>query len=139
MKRVTLEQAQYAAHTLAKELLNYDEPMSEFDARSPGRLEACLEQPFATFDGKYLYWTLPHRAAVLFYGVIKNHPFENGNKRMAVMLLLWFVFKNKKWLNITPDGLYKIAYDVAESPPSDRDTVITALKITIKQHLDHRD
>ena len=53
--------------------------------------------------------------------------------------MLLFVFKNKKWLTIAPDNLYKIAYSVAESPPSDRDTVIMALKMTIKQHLVPRD
>lgn len=135
MKRLTLAQAEYAAHRLAKELLTYDEPMPDFDTRSPGRLEACLDQPFTTFDKKYLYWTLPHRAAILFYGVVKNHPFENGNKRMAVTLMLVFLYINGKWLRTNPDNLYSIAYEVAESDPLDRDIIITALKINIKKYL----
>lgn len=95
MKKITVDQAQYVAYQLVKELLLYDEPMPEFTTRFPGRLEVCLDQQFTTFDGKYLYRTLTKRSVVLFYGVIKNHPFENGNKRMAVMLMLLFLFANK--------------------------------------------
>lgn len=138
MRRLTVDQAQYTAYQLVKELLVYDEPMPAFTTRFPGRLEACLDQPFSTFDSKYLYRTLTKRSAVLFYGVIKNHPFENGNKRMAVVLLLLFLFINKKWLDIQPDELYDTALQVAKSRPADRDNIIKALDKTIRQNLTDR-
>ncbi|MER0445975.1 type II toxin-antitoxin system death-on-curing family toxin [Streptomyces sp. Edi4] len=133
MKKLTVAEARYAALRV-KELLDYDEPM-DFDVRTPGRLESCLEHPFAHFNGRYIYWTLPHRAAVLFYLVIKNHPFANGNKRMAVVLASLLIQQNGRWLDIPQDELYDLACDVANSDAKDKDAVIAALKDTFKRHL----
>ena len=98
--------------------MNYDEPVAEFSTRYPHRLESCLAQPFVSFGGKELYPTLNDKAVLLFYLVIKNHPFENGNKRMAVMLMLYFLFKNGRFTSIPPDGLYELALIVANSKTS---------------------
>src|SRR5579883_1959103 len=123
MKKISLVEAEYIAHALAKELFaNFDEPMPEFGTRFPGRLESCLDQPFQTFNGKDLYGkSIASKAAVLFYLVIKNHPFENGNKRMAVTLMLVFLYKNGYWLQGSPEKLYKLALSVAASEANNKD------------------
>lgn len=135
MRQVTLAQAQYTAHTLAKELYDFDEPIPEFTTRYPGKLESCLQQPFQVFDGKYLHFRLTRRAALLFYLIIKNHPFVNGNKRMAITITLLFLFINKKWLTVSPDGLYKIACNVAESSANDRNRVLEELNEFFKKYI----
>ncbi|HRN97015.1 MAG TPA: type II toxin-antitoxin system death-on-curing family toxin [Candidatus Saccharibacteria bacterium] len=135
MKKVTIQDAEYVAYKSATALMDYGEPMPDFETRYPGKLEASLEASFTYISGKYVYWTLPHRAAVYFYSIIKNHPFENGNKRMAVMILLVFLFVNKKWITISADDLYVLAKDVAKSSAQDRETVILSLKKEIKSHL----
>ena len=48
--------------------------------RDMGLLESALAAPFATFGGTYLYHTLQQMAAQPGYGIIKNHPFSDGNK-----------------------------------------------------------
>ncbi len=93
-RRIDIGDAEYIAYALVRELMNYDEPMPAFETRFPGRLESCLEQPFVTYDGAELYKSLTEKAALLFYLVTKNHPFENGNKRMAVTLTLVFIYLN---------------------------------------------
>ena len=113
MEPLTVAEAEYIAYRMVQEMMDYGEPMSEFSTRYPNKLESCLEQPFATFDGKDLYPTLLEKATLLFYLVIKNHPFENGNKRMAVMLMLVFLFKNHKFISVNPDSLYELALIVA--------------------------
>lgn len=133
IQRLTLRQAEFVAHRLAVELMNFDdEPMPQFDARDAGKLESCLAEPFQTFDGKYLHRTFIERAAVLFYLIAKNHCFVNGNKRMAVTLTSVFFFINKRWLNIAPLELYKIACDVAESESNDRENVHDSLVAIFK-------
>lgn len=127
MKPISLRQAQYVAHKLAKKLMTYDEPIPPFTTRYDGKLESCLAQPFQFAGGRPAYLRFTRKAAVLFYGVIKDHPFINGNKRMAVTLTLTFFFVNDRWLNVPPDDLYKIACDVAESSPSERDPMLNAL------------
>ncbi|MCX6785530.1 MAG: Fic family protein [Candidatus Komeilibacteria bacterium] len=54
-----------------------------------------MEQPYQTFGGKQLYPGLIKKSAILFYLMIKNHPFQNGNKRIAMTTLFYFLYKNK--------------------------------------------
>jgi len=49
--------------------------------RDEGLLESALAMPFMTFDEIELYPTLEEKAARLCYGLVKNHPFIDGNKR----------------------------------------------------------
>lgn len=43
---------------------------------------------------------------------------KTANKRMAVTLILVFFFLNKRWLDVRPEQLYKIACNVAEDAPA---------------------
>jgi death-on-curing protein len=51
--------------------------------RDPGLLESALAQPRMTFGGADLHPTLLEKAAVLGFGLISNHPFVDGNKRIG--------------------------------------------------------
>ena len=64
--------------------------------------------------------------------MIKNHPFKNGNKRIAVMTLLVFLARNGKWLVVSHDQLYKIAVSVAESDPKIKDSMTAFLVVFLK-------
>lgn len=55
--------------------------------RDSGSLEAALARPFATFDQNDLYPTTIDKAAALFESLIINHPFVDGNKRIAYVLM----------------------------------------------------
>ena len=131
MKKLTIYEAGYAILKLPA-LLDYDEPITALDDRAIRILESCLEQPFTTFNQKYAYRYISHKAAVMFYLIIKNHPLENGNKRSAVAVTLTFLFKNKRWLDMTPDSLYQTACEVAASPASDSDLEISKLNKLFK-------
>jgi death-on-curing protein len=51
--------------------------------RDAGALESAIAQPHASFGGEELYPTLVDKAAALAFSMIKNHPFVDGNKRIA--------------------------------------------------------
>lgn len=55
--------------------------------RDKGALEAALNRPFATFDGIDLYPEPFDKAAALVESIIINHPFIDGNKRTAYVLM----------------------------------------------------
>ncbi len=55
--------------------------------RDYGALEASLARPYATFDQKDLYPTTIDKAAAIFESIIINHPFVDGNKRTAYVLM----------------------------------------------------
>ncbi len=51
--------------------------------RDEGALDSALAQPRMTFGGAELYPTLVEKAAALAYSLALNHPFVDGNKRIA--------------------------------------------------------
>lgn len=135
IKPITISEVEQVAHELARKLMAWDEPIPDFNSRFPNILESCLATPFSTFGKKSLYQGLAGKAAILFYLMVKNHPFENGNKRVAVMTVLIFLAKNYKWLKVSPDLLYNTAVWVAESPPDFKDQVVEAFTKLVKKHL----
>jgi death-on-curing family protein len=135
LKTISVENVRYLAHGLARQMLTWNEPIPDFETRFPNVLEACIGAPFQTFDKKSLYKGLEEKAAVLFYGLIKNHPFQNGNKRIAVTSLLVFLFLNDKWLTVDQVQLYNFAKWVAQSPPELRDEVLLAVQKFINKNL----
>jgi death on curing protein len=136
MQELSLEAVQYIAHSLAKEMLGFDEPIPDFGTRYPNILESCLALPFQTFDKKSLYTTFSDKAAILFYLMIKNHPFQNGNKRVAVTTLLVFLAINKKWIKADVKSLYQFAVDIAKSDPKQKSKIYEYIKIFIETHIE---
>lgn len=133
IKPIAIEEALYGI-LHAAEILDYNEPMPYPTPRRIAALKACLEKPFATYGGRYLYWTLNERAAVLFYTIIKNHPLENGNKRSAVIITMFFLFLNGKTLTASSDQVYTLACAVAESPGGDTDRLVGALTRLFREY-----
>jgi len=133
-KKIGLDHIKHIAHQLAIATMNWDEPIPAFESRFPKVLESCIATPFQTYNRKDLYPTLEHKAAMLFYLLIKNHPFQNGNKRIAVTALLTFLFLNKKWLTIPPTKLYNLAIWIAQSDSEVRDAVLAGIKDLVDKY-----
>ncbi len=128
IRRVHITEVEYIAHRLAQELMGYGEPIPPFDTRYPDKLESCLKTPFQTFDGKSLYRGFEKQASILFYLMIKNHPFQNGNKRVAVLTLIYFLFSNDRTLIVSNAELYDFAKFVAASDAGDKDAVMVQIE-----------
>jgi prophage maintenance system killer protein len=134
-KQITLVEVEFTCFKLASELSVFHEPIPDFSTRYPNVLESCLLTPFQAFGGSDAYKGFVSKAAILFYLMIKNHPFQNGNKRIAVTTLLVFMFKNGKWLMIDNQGLYNFAVWVAESPASVKSQVVQAIEKFLDDNL----
>ena len=132
---LSMAEVELVAFELANKLLKYNEPIPDFGTRFPGILESCLVASFQKFSGKYLYKGLTKKSAVLFYLMIKNHPFKNGNKRIAMMAMLYLLYKNYKWLEVDNQVLYNFAKWVAASDSSVKDATIQAVEKFLGDHL----
>lgn len=132
---LSIAEVEYLAFRLARELMSYNEPIPDFSTRFPNILESCLATPFQKFQKKSLYQDLCAKAAALFYLMIKNHPFQNGNKRIAMTALFVFLYKNKKWLRVDNKELYNFAVWVAESPARLKTETIKAAEKFIRSYL----
>ena len=65
-----------------------------FGIWSENLLESAIEAPYQTFDGEELFPTKIEKAARLGYGLISNHPFIDGNKRIGVYIMISFLEVN---------------------------------------------
>lgn len=135
MQKISVKEVEYTAFRLAQELLSFNEPIPNFSTRFPNVLESCLAAPFQTFSRKSLYPNLIAKASVLFYLMIKNHPFQNGNKRIAMTTLFVFLHKNKKWLKVDTQELYNFTMWIAQSPPCFKQESLKAIEKFIKAHM----
>jgi len=135
IKQLSVVEIEYIAFTLARKLMTYNEPIPSFTTRSPNILESCLLTPFQIFGNKTLYKGLIEKAAILFYLMIKNHPFENGNKRIAMTTLFVFLYNNKKWIKVDAKELYNFAVWIASSNPKLKKDTVQAIKTFLNTHL----
>ena len=59
--------------------------------RDLGLLSSALNAPFQQFENTDLFPTIQQKAARLGYGLIKNHAFIDGNKRICAHVMLIFL------------------------------------------------
>ncbi|ACL68784.1 type II toxin-antitoxin system death-on-curing family toxin [Halothermothrix orenii] len=71
-------------------------------------LDSALEQPKATYEGKYLHDTLMDMAAAYGYHLCNNHPFIDGNKRIALVAMDVFLQRNGYEIVASEKETYKI-------------------------------
>ena len=81
--------------------------------RDEGLLESALAAPFQTFGGEPVYPSLQAKAAQLGFGLICNHPFVDGNKRIGAHAMLVFLAVNGIELRDEQQELIDIILSVA--------------------------
>lgn len=135
MDKVTILEVEHIIFSLAQEKFSFNEPIPDFSTRYPNILESCLSVPFQTFNAKDLYPTFIAKIGILFYLMIKNHPFQNGNKRLAMVTLFYVLYRNKKWLRVNAEILYNFAMWVAESLPDAKDEVLHYIEKFLKKYM----
>jgi death-on-curing family protein len=135
MKIVSVKEVEYISFSLAQELLSFNEPIPDFSTRFPNILESCLVIPFQTFLGKSPYSDLISKASILFYLMIKNHPFQNGNKRVAMTTLFVFLYKNDKWIKANTQEFYNFTMWIAQSPADAKDETVKAIGKFLRKHI----
>lgn len=82
--------------------------------RDIGALESALYHVYASFEGNDLYPTIEEKAARQAYGIIRNHPFLDGNKRTGLFIMLVFLELNDIKLNFSQSDLVELGMRIAE-------------------------
>ncbi len=99
------------------------------EIRDEGLLESAVTMSFQSFSGEDLYPSIEAKAARLCYGLVKNHAFVDGNKRIGVHSMLVFLAINDYELKYSQKELYTIILNVASGKKDYED-----LLKWIKQH-----
>ncbi len=83
--------------------------------RDEALLESAIFAPLQKFGGKDLFPTVYQKSARLGFGIIKNHPFVDGNKRIGAHSMLVSLSLNGIELEYSQKELYEIILGVADS------------------------
>jgi death-on-curing protein len=76
-------------------------------------LSNCIAQPKATFEGTDLYPTLVEKAAALCFSLVQDHPFVDGNKRVAHAAMETFLVLNGVEIDAGVDAQEWLMLDLA--------------------------
>ena len=91
--------------------------------RDIGMLDSALANPFQSFGNKELYPSVQAKAAQLCFGIVKNHPMIDGNKRLGTHVMLVFLALNGYELVYTQQELSGAILDLA-SGKMDADDIL---------------
>ncbi|MHB1282452.1 MAG: RhuM family protein [Metallibacterium scheffleri] len=125
----TLAEARALVGDLRAQLMARSEAGQMFGQERGDGFAGTLGNLEQSVFGEPAYPTLESKAAHLLYFVIKNHPFGDGNKRIASLLFVDFLHRNGRLMHagepvINDIGLAALALLVAESDPKDKDVMI---------------
>jgi death-on-curing protein len=81
--------------------------------RDENLLESALSNPFQTFDGVELYPSTAAKIARIAYGLVCNHPFVDGNKRIGTYVMLVLLELNRIETDFSDDDIVKIGLELA--------------------------
>lgn len=85
-----------------------------FGIRDEKILDSALEASYQTFDGNELYPSKEEKAARLGYGLVANHPFVDGNKRIGIYVMISFLEVNGINIEFTDEEIEKLAISIAD-------------------------
>ena len=112
------------------ELIQKKEASDLFGKEVGDKFRGILGGIYQTFSKKELYPSLEEKAAHLLYFIIKDHPFVDGNKRIASFLFVYFLDKNNFLYRkngekkINDNALTALALLIAINDPKEKDKLI---------------
>ena len=124
-RELKYKEAKLAIINLKTELLQKSEASNLFGQERGKALDGIIGSLYQTFGGDDLYPSIEEKAAHLIYFIIKDHPFNDGNKRIGCLLFLLFLSINEfKLTSVSPESLTALALLIAESDPKHKKVII---------------
>ena len=117
MIRLTKEQVLLLHHSLIQAFGGSD------GLRDESLLDSALSAPFQSFGETDAYPSIQQKASRLGFGLIQNHAFIDGNKRIGAHAMLVFLSLNGIELTYTQSELSDMVLSVADGKQSLNDMV----------------
>ncbi len=89
--------------------------MGGIGPKEPNLLHSSVYRQFTGFDGQDKWETSYERCATLIFGIVKDHPFHDGNKRTALLVLLYFLNKKNRAPTVGQKELEDFIVDIADN------------------------
>ena len=82
--------------------------------RDENLLDSALNIPYQSFGDFDFYPTIIEKAVRLCFGLVKNHPFNDGNKRIGALSLIVTLELNNIFVNTNSSELSEIILSLAD-------------------------
>jgi len=101
--------------------------------RDEALLDSALSASFQTFGGVELFPSTVAKIARIAYGLVCNHPFMDGNKRIGTYVMLVLLELNHFEVDLTDDDLVHIGMELAKGKMNDKQLLNLILERTSEQ------
>ncbi|MBM7558164.1 type II toxin-antitoxin system death-on-curing family toxin [Halanaerobacter jeridensis] len=101
-----------------KVILYFHEQLIQIYGGSPGirdenLLDSAIQQPKSSFNGDYLHNNIFEMASAYGFHLCRNHPFIDGNKRVALVAMDTFLQNNGYEISASEKETYKIIIELS--------------------------
>lgn len=131
---LTYDETKEVLAQLKSNLMEKNEATELFANEKAGELKGIINNLYQTFGGVELYPSIEDKASHLLYFIIKDHPFNDGNKRSASFMFVYFLdkcnylYKENGEKKINDNALTALTLLVASSNPKEKDLLIKLIK-----------
>jgi prophage maintenance system killer protein len=128
--KINYDDASKVLRKIKEDLVAKKEASDIFGQEAGDKFKGILGNIYQTFGGVDLYPSLEEKAAHLLYFVIKDHPFNDGNKRIGSFLFIYyldrnnFLYKKSSEKKINDNALVTLALLIAISDPKEKEKMI---------------
>ncbi len=119
---------------LKNELIRKNEATIMFaQEKNKDALAGIFGNVFQSVFGQDVYPSVEEKAAHLLYFVVKNHPFNDGNKRSGAFSFIWLLNKfGYKFIDkINPQALSTLTLVIANSDPKEKEKMVGLVKLLL--------
>ncbi|WP_457745048.1 RhuM family protein [Sulfurimonas sp.] len=119
---------------LQTQLIKKGEATKLFANEKANELSGIVGNLYQTFGGDELYPSIEDKATHLLYFIIKDHPFNDGNKRSAAFLFIYFLdkcdylYKSNGEKKINENALVTLTLLIASSNPNEKEILVKLVK-----------
>jgi prophage maintenance system killer protein len=131
---LTYDETKEVLAQLKSNLMEKNETTKLFANEKAGELKGIINNLYQTFGGVELYPSIEDKASHLLYFIIKDHPFNDGNKRSASFMFIYFLnkcnylYKENGEKKINDNALTALTLLVASSDPKEKDLLVKLIK-----------
>ena len=104
-----------------------------YGVRELNLLSSAIYMPESSYGGQYLHESVPAMAAAYAYHICQNHPFLDGNKRVALASSLVFLDLNGYEFECEEDELYDKIMNVAKGETKKQELIVFFEKYSKKK------
>ena len=123
-QRIITEQGLVALHDVVRQQFPLGITRGKINE---GKIKAIVERPYMELYGCAVYSTIYEKAACYLEGIVRLHPFPDGNKRTAMLAASSFLQTNNHYL-VLPLDTVKFLVSVAEEQGGTEEEIRTLIE-----------